>query len=71
VYDETRRALAGQLGIERSPQLRQLRQQILISNGTAKARFDLPRDVSELYNELGVAEADDIREHLAHMKPSS
>jgi DNA-binding SARP family transcriptional activator/tetratricopeptide (TPR) repeat protein len=47
VYDETRRALAGQLGIEPSPQLRQLRQQILTSNGTAKARFDLPRDVSE------------------------
>lgn len=48
VYDETRRALAGQLGIDPSMELTNIRQQILTNSGAAPpARFDLPRDVSQ------------------------
>lgn len=47
VYDETRRRLAGQLGLEPSPELRHLRQQILTNSPGPTARFDLPRDVNQ------------------------
>ncbi|MET0132432.1 MAG: tetratricopeptide repeat protein [Kibdelosporangium sp.] len=57
VYDETRRTLAAQLGLEPSPELRQLRQQILTGSTTPAgpppagahqaARFDLPRDANQ------------------------
>jgi DNA-binding SARP family transcriptional activator/Flp pilus assembly protein TadD len=47
VYDETRRALADQLGIDPSPELTQLRQQILTNSANPAARFDLPRDVNQ------------------------
>ncbi len=47
VYDETRRALADQLGIDPSPELTELRQQILTNNVTTARRFELPRDVRQ------------------------
>ncbi|SMD27033.1 DNA-binding transcriptional activator of the SARP family [Kibdelosporangium aridum] len=47
VYDETRRALAAQLGIDPSPELTRTRQQILTNSATPAARFELPRDVTQ------------------------
>ncbi|ALG14818.1 hypothetical protein AOZ06_15710 [Kibdelosporangium phytohabitans] len=48
VYDETRRALAAQLGIDPSPELTKIRQEILTNSGAVPAaRFELPRDVSQ------------------------
>nr|WP_083467393.1 tetratricopeptide repeat protein [Kibdelosporangium sp. MJ126-NF4]CEL23373.1 Signal transduction response regulator / Disease resistance domain-containing protein [Kibdelosporangium sp. MJ126-NF4]CTQ96891.1 transcriptional activator domain [Kibdelosporangium sp. MJ126-NF4] len=48
VYDETRRALAAQLGLDPGQELTKIRQQILTNSGTVPAaRFELPRDVSQ------------------------
>ncbi|GAB3902731.1 BTAD domain-containing putative transcriptional regulator [Kibdelosporangium lantanae] len=47
VYDQTRRALADQLGIDPSPELTALRQQILTNSAIPSARSDLPRDANQ------------------------